>query len=71
MAPDQVKKAERIATELEKQGVISESSSNFNTPIVRVKKKTERRNTHVLGFAQSQHNYDTSKISITDSKGNV
>jgi len=40
MAPDQIQKAEKIVTELEKQGVISESSSNFNAPIVMVKKKT-------------------------------
>ena len=38
--PAQLQKAEEITGDLLKQGVISESSSNFNAPIVMVAKKT-------------------------------
>ncbi|CAN0055097.1 unnamed protein product, partial [Heterosigma akashiwo] len=40
MSPAQLQKAEEITGDLLKQGVISESSSNFNAPIVMVAKKT-------------------------------
>ncbi|CAM9441752.1 unnamed protein product, partial [Heterosigma akashiwo] len=40
MSPAQLQKAEEITEDLLKQGVISESSSNFNAPIVMVAKKS-------------------------------